>query len=116
MTDRIDVLHVDDDPAVLELTAAYFDRELDDVEIRVGELDDGFYVADDGPGIDPERREDVFAPGYSGSDEGTGFGLAIVREIADAHGWTVTLSDSEIGGIRFEFNGVERPRRLDVDG
>ncbi len=83
-----------------------------DVGIRVGELDDGFYVADDGPGIDPERREDVFAPGYSGSTAGTGFGLAIVREIADAHGWTVTVGESESGGARFEFAGVERPRTV----
>ena len=84
----------------------------DDVEIRVGDLDDGFYVADDGSGIESERHDDVFAPGYSGSAAGTGFGLAIVREIVDAHGWTVTLVESEGGGARFEFTDVERPRTV----
>ena len=34
---------------------------------------------------------------------GTGLGLTIVAEIADAHDWTVTLTDSAEGGARFEF-------------
>ena len=72
---------------------------------------DGFYVADDGQGIPPDKREQVFEHGYSEQDGGTGFGLAIVRSIAEAHGWTVTAVDGE-GGARFEFTtvhpGVER--------
>ncbi len=73
--------------------------------ITVGDLDDGFYVADDGPGIPAEKHEAVFESGYT-TASGTGFGLAIVREIADAHGWTVDLAESEKGGARFEFTGV----------
>ncbi|MFB6308643.1 MAG: PAS domain-containing sensor histidine kinase [Haloarculaceae archaeon] len=79
----------------------------EDVTVSVDRLDDGFFVADDGPGIPPEEREKIFEYGYSTSDEGTGFGLAIVEEIADAHDWTVELTDSESGGARFEFHGVE---------
>ena len=78
--------------------------------VTVGSVDDdahGFYVADDGPGVDPERRELVFEPGVSMSADGTGFGLAIVDRIADAHGWDVDLTDSADGGARFEFVGAE---------
>jgi PAS domain S-box-containing protein len=71
------------------------------VHVRVGCSEEGFYVADDGPGIPPAKRESVFERGYSG-DEGTGLGLDIVREVADAHGWSVTVGESEDGGARFD--------------
>ncbi|MFB6073257.1 MAG: GAF domain-containing protein [Halobacterium sp.] len=75
-----------------------------DVTVEVGPLaDGGFYVADDGPGIPPEHREEVFQSGETFSEDGTGFGLAIVQSIAEAHGWRVELTDSESGGARFEF-------------
>lgn len=77
------------------------------VTITVGECDDGFYVEDDGRGIPPDRRELVFESGHTTSENGTGFGLPIVREIATAHGWQVELAGSDAGGARFEFTGVE---------
>ncbi|KAA9410414.1 PAS domain S-box protein [Haloarcula hispanica] len=73
------------------------------VTVSVGTTDDGFYVADDGVGIPPEERDDVFERGYTTSDTGTGFGLAIVVEVAQAHGWSVSVTESEDGGARFEF-------------
>jgi PAS domain S-box-containing protein len=81
----------------------------DDVTVTVGELDDrnGFYVADDGLGITADKREDVFDAGYSTTDDGTGFGLNIVEEITEAHGWEITITDSETGGAQFEITGVE---------
>ncbi|WP_277543203.1 sensor histidine kinase [Haloarcula laminariae] len=79
------------------------------VAITVGGLPDGFYVADDGPGIPEGERENVFETGYTTSESGTGFGLDIVRRVASAHGWTVHLTDGDDGGARFEFTGVERP-------
>ncbi|MFC7135970.1 sensor histidine kinase [Halobaculum litoreum] len=75
----------------------------DGVTVRVEPTDGGFVVADDGPGVPPARREDVFEAGVSTADDGTGFGLAIVRRIAEAHGWSVTLEDGENGGARFRF-------------
>jgi len=79
--------------------------------ITLGDLDDGegFFVADDGPGIPPEDRESVLEWGYSTSEDGTGFGLAIVAEVAAAHGWTTTIAESDEGGARIEIRGVERP-------
>ncbi|MHB9285564.1 PAS domain S-box protein [Halobacteriales archaeon Cl-PHB] len=81
----------------------------DGVRVEVGDLANdgsGFYVADDGPGIDADDREDVFDQGFTTTPQGTGFGLAIVQQLAHAHDWTVDLTRSEHGGARFEFRGV----------
>jgi len=78
-----------------------------DVTVTLGPMTDGFYVADDGPGIPAEDRERVLDRGYSTATDGTGLGLAIVATIAEAHGWTVSVTDSTDGGARFEFTGVE---------
>ncbi|GAA0516620.1 PAS domain S-box-containing protein [Halorubrum aquaticum] len=83
--------------------------DCDAVTVRIGGLEDGFSVADDGPGIPEEIRDDLFEPGESDSDGNTGFGLAIVKEIATAHGWDVSVTDSESGGARFEIRGIARP-------
>jgi PAS domain S-box-containing protein len=64
---------------------------------------DGFYVADDGSGIPPDVRENVFDYGFTTDERGTGLGLSIVADVAEAHGWTVTVGESEDGGARFEF-------------
>ncbi|WP_227132859.1 PAS domain S-box protein [Halorubellus salinus] len=76
------------------------------VTITVGALDDGFFVADDGPGIPERERDRVFDTGHTTSETGTGFGLAIVQDVAREHGWTVTVDESDDGGARFEFHGV----------
>ena len=70
------------------------------VTVTVGSLSNGFYVADDGPGfdIDPEVAMEY---GTSSDPRGTGFGLAIVREIAAAHGWRLSIDDAD--GARFAF-------------
>jgi PAS domain S-box-containing protein len=76
----------------------------DGVTVSLGRLDDdeGFYVADDGPGISPDRRDRVFEPGHTDAADGSGLGLAIVREIATAHDWGLTVVASATGGTRFE--------------
>nr|WP_256402803.1 GAF domain-containing protein [Halorubrum salinum] len=74
---------------------------IDRLSVAVGSLPDGFYVADDGAGfdIDPEAAVEY---GTSDDPEGTGFGLAIVREIAAAHGWEFAIAEAG-SGARFEF-------------
>jgi len=79
------------------------DHAGDDATITVGSLTDGFYVADDGPGIPKADRDSVLESGFTTSEDGTGFGLAIVNQIADAHGWRVEITESAHGGARFEF-------------
>jgi two-component sensor histidine kinase/PAS domain-containing protein len=75
----------------------------DGVTVTVGDTSTGFFVADDGPGIPSEERTEVFETGYTTAEDGTGFGLNIVRQIAEAHGWRVELTDGPDGGARFEF-------------
>lgn len=80
----------------------------ENVTVRIGDVDEaGFYVADDGPGIPEGNREQVFEAGQTTSETGTGFGLAIVDRVADAHDWEVSVTESEAGGARFEITDVE---------
>ena len=78
-----------------------------DVAARRGCLSGGFYIEDDGPGIPRDKRQDVWESGYSGSKDGTGFGLAIVKEVVTAHDWEVRITEGSDGGARFEITGVE---------
>jgi len=57
-------------------------------------------VADDGPGIPPSLADHIFEPFVSGSETGTGLGLALVAKIVDDHGGVVTV-DSEPGHTEF---------------
>ncbi|WP_415379070.1 GAF domain-containing protein [Halosimplex sp. TS25] len=77
-----------------------------DVTVTVGRTADGFFVADDGPGVPADSRDEIFDVGFSTDDRGTGFGLNIVEQIARAHGWDVSVGESADGGARFEFTGV----------
>jgi len=77
-----------------------------DVTVTVGPLEDGFYVADDGPGIPEDQYDEVLERGFTTSDTGTGLGLSIVRTVVDAHGWDVTVTSSTDGGARFEITGA----------
>jgi PAS domain S-box-containing protein len=75
----------------------------DDVTVSVQPTPEGFAVADDGPGIPAHRREDVLKSGETTADDGTGFGLAIVENIAEAHGWTISVAESTTSGAKFVF-------------
>jgi signal transduction histidine kinase len=65
------------------------------VAVRLGATDGGFYVEDDGRGIDDGVLPDVFE---------TGMGLKTARDVAEAHGWEVTVEESDEGGARFVFD------------
>jgi two-component system osmolarity sensor histidine kinase EnvZ len=64
------------------------------------------HVDDDGPGIAPQSREDVFRPFFRLDEArnvdqvGSGLGLSIARDIARSHGGDVLLGDSPLGGLR----------------
>jgi len=85
-----------------------------DVTITVGSLPDrtGLYVEDDGPGIPADERDRVFDSGFTTAEEGTGFGLALVEDIVEAHGWEIAVTDrsavreSDGSGARFEITGI----------
>jgi signal transduction histidine kinase len=75
--------------------------------VAVEPTDGGFAVADDGDGFDAGADEPLFELGHTTASSGTGFGLAIVEQIADAHGWSVTATAGEDGGATFVFDDVE---------
>jgi len=75
------------------------------VETLGGDRTGGFVVSDDGAGIPPAERDEVFDHGYTTNTDGTGFGLSIVEDIVTAHGWEIAVTESERGGARFEITG-----------
>lgn len=77
------------------------------VTVRVGGLTNGFFVEDDGPGIPMRNRAEVLDAGFTTDASGTGLGLSIGKQIADAHGWELEVTESETGGARFEFTGID---------
>ncbi|WP_254525134.1 hybrid sensor histidine kinase/response regulator [Natrinema caseinilyticum] len=79
----------------------------DDVAVTIEGTDDGFAIADDGPGIPVDERENVLESGYSTASDGTGFGLAIVSEVVQAHGWSIAVDESDAGGLRLAFSIAE---------
>ena len=78
-----------------------------DVRITIGDLPDGFYVEDNGPGISSEVRDRVFEEGFTTSEDGTGLGLGIVTRVVEGHEWELALEESANGGVRWEIGGVE---------
>jgi len=90
-----------------------FDHGPPDATVTVGDLDTGFYVADDGPGIPDDEREDVLEWGYTTTEAGSGLGLAIVSDIADAHGYSLVVTESDAGGAQFEFHHDDLARTRD---
>ena len=55
-------------------------------------------VADNGPGIPQDRREDIFLPFYTTHKGGSGVGLSFARQVALAHGGSIVALDSADGG------------------
>ncbi|SDY39969.1 response regulator [Halopenitus persicus] len=75
--------------------------------IRVGALENGFYVEDDGSGIPESHRERVFESGFSTDEESPGYGLSIVQKIADLHNWNIRVTKGDSGGAQFEITNLE---------
>ncbi len=81
-------------------------RYADAPTITVRASADAVVVADDGPGMDPDERERALEAGYSTADGRSGLGLSVVEWLADAHGWSVSVRESEDGGLAVAFDGV----------
>lgn len=71
----------------------------------------GCYVEDDGTGIPPTERTQLFESGISSVPGGTGLGLSIVKQIVDAHDWRIRITEGREGGTRFEITNVEFSQR-----
>jgi len=77
--------------------------------VWVGVFDGGFFVADNGCGIQASDRDAVLEDGYSSKTGGTGLGLAVVQAIAEVHQWSVRVTDRSGGGTRIEIVTDEQP-------
>ncbi len=80
------------------------ERENGRVEFRVETQPEKwvtFTVTDNGPGIEPEVRENIFQPFITTKEKGTGLGLSITRKIIEAHGGTVSVDSEPGNGAQF---------------
>ena len=59
------------------------------------------HVDDDGEGVPETDRERIFISGVTRRRGGTGLGLALARKVAEAHGGTLSVTNSHLGGARF---------------
>ncbi len=83
-------------------------RYAEHVAVRVGQRGDAveILIDDDGPGIPPDRRDDVFRAFFriessrNRETGGVGLGLTIARDVARSHGGDIQLTDSPLGGLR----------------
>jgi len=58
-------------------------------------------VDDDGPGIPPDEREQIFDPFYTTKKDGTGLGMLSIQASVEAHKGTMSIAESPLGGARF---------------
>jgi len=61
-------------------------------------------IRDNGPGVPPEHREEIFKPYFTTTDRGTGLGLAVVHQIVLAHGWEIACLANEPRGAHFRLS------------
>lgn len=64
-------------------------------------------VRDDGPGVPPERRQEIFKPYFTTHQKGTGLGLAVVQQIVLAHGWEIECLDNAPKGAVFRITHLK---------
>jgi signal transduction histidine kinase len=79
--------------------------------IRLTLTSTGFTVEDSGVGIPEEKREAMFEPFVRGNEkrgEGLGLGLSLVQRICENQGWSVSLTNMEPNGCRFQVELSQR--------
>jgi signal transduction histidine kinase len=64
-------------------------------------------IRDDGPGVLPENRAEIFKPYFTTNQKGTGLGLAVVQQIVLAHGWEITCLTNEPRGAIFRVSHLK---------
>ncbi len=64
-------------------------------------------IRDDGPGVPPSQRVEIFKPYVTTHEKGTGLGLAVVQQIVLAHGWEVECLSNEPKGAIFRLTHLK---------
>ncbi len=74
---------------------------------RQGATEAFLEIRDNGPGVPPERRQEIFKPYFTTNQKGTGLGLAVVQQIVLAHGWEITCLPNEPKGAVFRITHLK---------
>jgi two-component system, NtrC family, sensor histidine kinase HydH len=92
--------------ALLNLISNAIQASPDDGVVTIGTVMEGrdavITIADNGPGIPPEIREEIFSPFFTTKKDGTGLGLPIALKIVKAHGGSITLAGNGEKGTIFK--------------
>jgi signal transduction histidine kinase len=75
--------------------------------LRQSSIEGILEVRDNGPGVPPERRMDIFKPYFTTQKTGTGLGLAVVQQIVLAHGWEIECAANEPVGALFRISHLQ---------
>jgi signal transduction histidine kinase len=76
---------------------------------RQGSSEAVLEVRDDGPGVPPEKRTEIFKPYVTTQKSGTGLGLAVCQQIVLAHGWEIECLANEPRGAVFRISHLKLP-------
>jgi len=79
---------------------------------RTSPQEAAFEVRDNGPGVPASARENIFHPYYTTHKDGTGLGLALVRQIVLAHGWDIEYIPGQNSGARFRVSGLKATSKV----
>ncbi len=74
---------------------------------RQGATEAFLEIRDNGPGVPPERRQEIFKPYFTTHEKGTGLGLAVVQQIVLAHGWEIACLPNEPKGAVFRITHLK---------
>jgi signal transduction histidine kinase len=75
--------------------------------LRAGASEAVLEIRDDGPGVPPENRREIFKPYFTTHQKGTGLGLAVVQQIVLAHGWEIACLGNEPRGAVFQISHLK---------
>jgi len=82
-----------------------------EITLQPGEGDQAVIeVGDQGPGVSPENRAEIFKPYFTMHQNGTGLGLSVVQQIVSAHGWEIECVPNEPTGALFRISHVKQVR------
>jgi len=75
--------------------------------LRTSSVEAALEIRDNGPGVPPEQRQEIFKPYFTTHQKGTGLGLAVVAQIVQAHGWEITCQGNEPRGAIFRITHLK---------
>ena len=87
--------------------------EIQVVAEKSGSTEAQLEVRDNGPGVPPEHRNDIFKPYFTTHPNGTGLGLAVVQQIVLAHGWDISYIPNEPRGAIFRLSHLKLSSRTE---